>query len=357
MAKVTMEPTAVSSTPEVPVIPPTNYAGVLKQLTLDQITLDPNTDVRTGPKSKEDAEKIDLLAKSIYTDGQLQPILVRPNSKEGHYYLIAGRRRYAAKQIIAEKTKEPVTIDAVVVEATDEQAWLSSIQENLQRKQFSPIEIAQNIVDIRKRKGWNGKDWTDKVAVFLHVSRATVSQHAKLLSLPADLRKKVHSGDLGVQAAIDILAVEESKRDEVFAKAEQLAEAEVAEKQANAKTAKVGKGGKAVSDEPTPTSAPKKAISEEVEKGKVKRKHVLEAARQSEALTQAKPRTRGEIMDFFQNVLDSTDPYPDPIVAFCQTFTGKWATGQVGDRALLNKLDAISELCGDAAKKSAKKKA
>jgi ParB family chromosome partitioning protein len=353
MAKVTMEPAAA----EVPQVAPTNYGGILKQLTLDQITLDPITDVRNGPKSKEDAEKIDLLAKSIYTDGQLQPILVRPNSKEGHYYLIAGRRRYAAKQIIAEKTKEPVTIDAVVVEATDEQAWLSSIQENLQRKQFSPIEIAQNIVDIKKRKNFNGKDWTEKVAVFLHVSRATVLQHSKLLTLPADLKKKVHLGELGVQAAIDLLAVEETKRDEVFAKAEQLAEQEAAEKQPSVKAGKVGKGGKAVSDEPTPTAAPAKGTPEEAEKGKVKRKHVLEAARQSEALTHAKPRTRGEIMDFFQNVLDSTDPYPDPIVAFCQTFTGRWATGQVGDRALLNKLDAISELCGDAAKKSAKKKA
>lgn len=319
----------------------------VRSLLLDQIELDPITDVRLGPKAKDEALKIDQLAKSIFEQGQLQPILVRPNGSEGKYRLIAGRRRYAAVQLIQElkasgKYPEigdgPITIDAVVTDKDDEQAWLASIQENLQRKQFSPIEIAKNMVEIRKRKGWDdAEDWSKHVADFLHVSRATVTETVKLLDLPGKIQRMVHTGELSPASAKDLAAVEESRRDEVLAKAEELADIEEASKPKKAaKPAAVPAKGKA-----------KDAEEPEEEKGKIKRKHVIEAAREANALTTVKARSRGEIIAFFQTFLDSTDPYPQPMVDFCKTFIEKWATGKSGDRALMNKWDVIAELIAD----------
>lgn len=306
-------------------------ATIVKSLSIDEIELDPITDVRTGPVAKDEAAKIDALAKSIYEVGQAQPIVVRPG-ENGKYRLIAGRRRLAAKKLIAEKTGEAVTIDAVIRDSSDEEAWSISIQENLQRRQFSPIELAQNIMDIKKRKDLNGDDWTKHVAEFLHVSRATVSTHAKLLELPAEIRTKVHKGDLSAQSAFDLYAVEEGKRGQVMRDAEKLADKEAADKPAKGKSGK----GKADATEP-----------EAEEKGKVKRKHVLEAARANDALVQYKPRTRNELIGFFEEILESADPYPDAIQQFASTFVKKWATGQVGDKSLRNKLDAISEMIAE----------
>lgn len=316
-------------------------AQILKQLALDEIELDPVTDVRPGPVPKDEAAKIDALAKSMYEQGQAQPIVVRPG-ENGKYKLIAGRRRLAAKKLIADKTGEPVTIDSLIRESSDDEAWSLSIQENLQRRQFSPIELAQNIMDVKKRKGLDGEDWTKHVAEFLHVSRATVSQHAKLLELPADIRMKVHKGDLSAQSAFDLYAVDEGKREQVLKDAEKLADKEAKESKSRVNGNGNGNG--------------KSEAGESEEKGKVKRKHVLDAARANDALAQYKPRTRNELIGFFEEILESTDPYPEAIQQFASTFVKKWATGQVGDKSLRNKLDAISEMIEKPAKGRAAKK-
>ena len=342
MAKATVEPIDANE-------------DAIVHLTLDQINLDPVTDVRTGPKAKDEEEKIDYLAQSIFEQGQLQPILVRPNGAAGSYNLIAGRRRFAAfnrmrdiaesgkPQVIAEALKErmPLTIKALVVNKTDDEAFAAAIQENLQRRDFSAIDFAQNIADIRKRYDWNASDWSNKVADFLRVSRATVTQHVKLLDMPKDIQAKVHKGQLSAQSAFDLYSVKESQREQVLAKAEELAKEEEAEEAKKPKKAvKADKGEKA-----------------EAESGKIKRKHILEAARQSEALQQAKPRTRNEILALFSDVLESADPYADPIVDLFSTVVNRWATGQVGDRAVYNKLNALNELVADKPKKAVRKSA
>ena len=335
MSKATIDTTTadVASTPK----------GVLMTLSLDQIALDTVTDVRgQAAKSKDEAERIEMLAQSMFNSGQIQPILVRPNGSDGTYRIIAGRRRLAAKHVIALKAKEPQTIEAIVTDLGDEEAFAASIQENLQRKQFSPIELAENIMEIRKRFDFNGADWSKKVAEYLHVSRATITQHVKLLDLAADIRKKVHAGQLSVQSALDLMSVEESRRAETLAKAEELAEME-----AIAEAVKVGKGGKGKTSEPAPVSASAKGIVEAPAKAKVTSKHIVEAARQSQALDKVKARSRGELVTFFEAIVDSTDPYPEAIVDFAKTFAQRWAAGYVGDRALFNKLDVIAELIGD----------
>jgi ParB family chromosome partitioning protein len=368
-----MKATVQTGTVETPVetpTPPASYveqAGqILKRIPLSAIALDPLTDVRKGPLAKDEAAKIDSLAKSIIEQGQLQPIVVRPNGSGETYLLVAGRRRLAACQLIEEKFSEregrPVTFDieALIVEKNDEESWVAAIQENLQRKNFSPLELAQNIADIRERKTWNGKDWSKRVADFLHISRATVTTHIGLLEMPEDIQAKVHRGELSAQSAFDLYDIQKNRdvqtAEKVLARAEKLAEEEAAE--TPGRMSSKGKG--AASESKTLGTSAKGTVESTgdgqnaPETGKVKRKHVLAAAREAEVTT--KPRTRNEILGFFQEVLDSTDPYPQPIVDFCKVFVSKWAAGVGGDRSLLNKLDIIAEALSPETPKKAKGK-
>ena len=70
------------------------------------------------------------------TQGLLQPLVVRP--AEGGYQLIAGERRLRACQM-AGLVKVPV----VVRQATDQQALLLALLENLQREDLDPLEEAR----------------------------------------------------------------------------------------------------------------------------------------------------------------------------------------------------------------------
>lgn len=311
-------------------------SGAFKSLPLSAISLDPITDVRIGTPAKDEAEKIKLLADTITEQGQLQPIIVRPNGSEGTYKIIAGRRRFAAKQLLNAES-----IDAIVLSLDDEQAYAAALQENLARKQFSPMELAATIKNLVERNEWTGSDWAAKVADYLHVSRATVTQHRKLLDAPRGIQDDLHKGKISAQAALDLLKVESESQEEVAAKAKELAAAE----EATSSRKGVGKGGKGKSNDSSPVSGSKKGTPETAAAPKVQSKHVAKAVRELDAnVSKDKPRNRTEIIAFFEEILDSADPYPQPIVDFCKQFTKKWAAGIGTDRMLLNKLNVISEL-------------
>jgi len=327
--------------------------GVLRQIALDQITLDPITDVRTGPEPKDEPVAIDLLARSMYENGQLQPIVVRPDGPN-RYRLILGHRRFRAANLIESNTKANWPILALVVERSDDAAWEGALSENIQRRNFSDIQFAHICLDVRKRKGLDGeKDWTKHVADFLHVSRATVSEKVKLLDLPEKIQARVHAGTLAADAAFAYKDTREDARDVVLADAENLAEEEAKTKRAQKAASAKGSSttGKGASKKSTPISGPAKGTPDKP--AKVAKKHILAAARKHEALDGAKPRTRTEILNFFEEL---TGPaYPEPMVAFATTLRDKWATGEVSDRTLINRWNTISELVEKSMKKSLRK--
>jgi ParB family chromosome partitioning protein len=78
---------------------------------------------------------VDGLAESIKTQGLINPVLVRP--KGTGWELICGHRRYLAFC----KLKAP-TIPAHVIDATDEQAFVLALTENIERRDPTPMEDA-----------------------------------------------------------------------------------------------------------------------------------------------------------------------------------------------------------------------
>jgi len=92
-----------------------------------------------NPRKTFDQQELEELAQSIKENGLIQPITLRKtgNSKEAKYEIVCGERRFRACQIIGEKT-----IQAVVKDLNDKQAFACMIIENLQRKNIDPMEEA-----------------------------------------------------------------------------------------------------------------------------------------------------------------------------------------------------------------------
>lgn len=108
------------------------------------IKLDPS-EVKRGWRARADYGDVQGLADSIKTLGQLQPILVKWNKKKACYFLIAGNRRLNACK------KLGVEVSATVIKPKDElQNLTMQLSENIQRKDFDQLEIAEGLARYKK---------------------------------------------------------------------------------------------------------------------------------------------------------------------------------------------------------------
>lgn len=89
----------------------------------------------------KDPDVADLMP-SIRARGVLVPLLVRPNCAEGHYEIVAGRRRFTAVGVVAREggAVKPIPC-AILDEGDDADALEASMLENLARVQ--PDEVSQ----------------------------------------------------------------------------------------------------------------------------------------------------------------------------------------------------------------------
>ena len=82
---------------------------------------------------------------SISALGLKKPITVTPR-KNGRYGLVCGQGRLEAYQSLGQ-----ATIPAFVVEASDEEAYIMSLVENIARRNPSPAELLETIRTLQKR--------------------------------------------------------------------------------------------------------------------------------------------------------------------------------------------------------------
>ncbi len=111
----------------------------MKELRIDQIRPNP-----LQPREVFDKEKLKELAATIADVGVLQPILVRP-TKNDHYEIIAGERRWKATQIAGIET-----IPALIKPLPDSQVMVESLIENVHRANLKPVEQAKAILEVFK---------------------------------------------------------------------------------------------------------------------------------------------------------------------------------------------------------------
>ena len=157
----------------------------------DQIPLD---QVRASPRNpRHKLEGLDELAASLQAYGLLQPVVVRRVA--GVYELIAGHRRLAAAQQLGWPH-----IAAVVRDETDDQAYLLTLTENLQRDDLTPKEEASALEVLVRERGWT----TRQVGEAIKRSHIYVSRRLRVFEDPA-LAPLVLERKLAVSTAEELL--------------------------------------------------------------------------------------------------------------------------------------------------------
>ena len=170
--------------------PPRTPTGLVN-LPIEQVHPD-----RNNPRRHFDETTIRELAASLASRGLLQPVTVRRDGRE--YRLIAGERRLRAAKI-AGWTEIP----AIIREATDTEAKLDALIENLQRDDLNPLEEAEAYRELHEKWGWT----QEKIAESVGKDRSSVANAMRLLALPGEVRTLVATGALDMGHARAILGL------------------------------------------------------------------------------------------------------------------------------------------------------
>jgi ParB/RepB/Spo0J family partition protein len=176
---------------------------------------------------------VDLLAKSIDTQGQIEPAILRPHTKDGDYFIVAGARRFRAHQKLGRKTM-PCIVRAI----SEREALEQMIVENAHREDVNAIELSDSFGKMRDEL----KMTAEQIAARVQLKISYVYDVLHLYEHGLEpLKKAVLKGDLGLVSAVWISR----------AKGERLQNAALAD------ALKLKKG-----DEPPPARAVKKLIQE-----------------------------------------------------------------------------------------------
>ncbi len=151
------------------------------------------------PRGPIDDSRLEDLARSIKTNGVIQPIVVRRTGDR--FQIIAGERRWRAAQL-AGLARIPVVVREVA--AGHERSLLEmALIENIQRENLNPIDEA-----LAYRRLLDEFHLTQEaVAEAVGKDRATVANVVRLLRLPEEIRASVASGVLSMGHARALLGV------------------------------------------------------------------------------------------------------------------------------------------------------
>jgi ParB family transcriptional regulator, chromosome partitioning protein len=151
------------------------------------------------PRGQTDDAKLDDLARSIKSNGIIQPILVRRAGDQ--YRIIAGERRWRAAQRAGLRSV-PVTVRDVV-EGDDKHVLELALIENIQRENLNPIDEAQAYRRLAEEFALT----QDQIAAAVGKDRSSIANTMRLLKLPDEVRAELASGTLSMGHARALLAL------------------------------------------------------------------------------------------------------------------------------------------------------
>jgi ParB family chromosome partitioning protein len=173
------------------------------EIPTDRITPNPRQ-----PREVFDEEAMAELVASIREVGLLQPVVVR-SMGEDKYELVMGERRWRAVQ----EAGQP-TIPAILRETGEQDLLRDALLENLHRSQLNPLEEAaayQQLLD-------DFSCTQEELSKRLGRSRPQISNTLRLLRLPAAVQRRVAAGLLSAGHARALLAMSDSKEQEVLSR-------------------------------------------------------------------------------------------------------------------------------------------
>lgn len=145
-----------------------------------------------NPRKEFDEESLKELAESIKIHGIIEPLVARPDGKDG-YELVAGERRLKAAQMLGLET-----VPVVVRKYSDEQVREVMLLENLQRKDLKPLEEAAALEFLITEMGMNHEDIAQRIGK----SPSWVYSRIRLLRLPEEVHNFMEEGKLGIEQAL-----------------------------------------------------------------------------------------------------------------------------------------------------------
>ncbi|MBI1372131.1 MAG: ParB/RepB/Spo0J family partition protein [Phycisphaera sp.] len=161
------------------------------------------------PRRTFDKAALEQLAASIKQDGVMQPIVVRPASKDGTYQLVAGERRWRA----ATKAGLP-KIPAIVRTLSDQQMAEWAVIENLQREDLDPIERAQAFSRLSNHFSMSHEQIAQRVGS----DRSTISNLMRLLDLDENIQIMIKTGALSAGHGRALLSLGDGEAQTIMAK-------------------------------------------------------------------------------------------------------------------------------------------
>lgn len=155
-----------------------------------------------NPRTNFEKEALQELTDSIALHGIIQPLTVRKLGRD-KYQLISGERRFRASQM-AGLTEVP----AYVRVANDQTMLEMALVENIQREDLNSIEVAlsyQRLID--------ECDLTqDQLSQKVSKSRSSITNHLRLLKLPAEIQLGVRDGLISMGHARALVSAGEENR-------------------------------------------------------------------------------------------------------------------------------------------------
>ena len=171
----------------------TQGSSTINEIPISQIEANPNQ-----PRRDFDQEALQELAQSIKEIGIVSPITLRQIS-ENRFQIIAGERRWRASQIVGLQA-----IPAYIRTTNDENVMEMALVENIQREDLNAIEIALAYQHLLENTGMT----QEKVAERVGKSRTAVTNHLRLLKLPAQVQMALQKKEIDMGHARAFLAID-----------------------------------------------------------------------------------------------------------------------------------------------------
>ena len=164
-----------------------------------EIDVDRLTPNQFQPRGHVEDSRLDELARSIQSNGVIQPIIVR---KAGDaFQIIAGERRWRAA-MQAGLRRVPVVVKEVA-SGEDRSLLEMALIENIQRENLNPIDEAHAYRRLSEEFRLTQED----IATRVGKDRASVANYVRLLKLPDEVRAEVASGTLTMGHARALLSL------------------------------------------------------------------------------------------------------------------------------------------------------
>ena len=171
----------------------TQGSSTINEIPIAQIEANPNQ-----PRRDFDQESLQELAQSIKELGIVSPITLRQISDQ-RFQIIAGERRWRASQMAGLQA-----IPAYIRTTNDENVMEMALVENIQREDLNAIEIALAYQHLLENTGMT----QEKVAERVGKSRTAVTNHLRLLKLPAQVQMALQKKEIDMGHARALLAID-----------------------------------------------------------------------------------------------------------------------------------------------------